>query len=263
MAYQTILLEEADGIATLTLNLPATLNALTPAMVREVNEALDDLRDNGTARALLITGAGRAFSSGADLSGITAAPSDRPVDVGMLLEQSYNALIERMFALPIPIVTAVNGLAAGAGCSIALAGDIVYAARSSYLLLAFVNIGLVPDMGATWMIPRLAGRARASAMMMLGERIPAPQAEDWGLIYRAVEDAELTATARTAAAKFAKGPTRAYQLIRQGLKDCMEKSLSEALWIERVHQRDCSATADFAEGIEAFLNKRPAVFRGR
>jgi 2-(1,2-epoxy-1,2-dihydrophenyl)acetyl-CoA isomerase len=179
MSYETILLEEADGIATLTLNRPASLNAITMGMGAELNAALDDLRDKGTARVLLMTGAGRAFCSGFDLASVQS-PEAHTIDAGAFLESTLNPLVERLFALPIPVVTAINGLAAGAGCSIALCGDIVFAARSSYLLLAFVNIGLVPDMGATWIVPRLAGRARAQAMMMLGERIPAEQAESWG-----------------------------------------------------------------------------------
>jgi 2-(1,2-epoxy-1,2-dihydrophenyl)acetyl-CoA isomerase len=264
MSHTTISLDEADGIATLTLNRPTALNALTPDMVCELNMALDDLRDKGTARVLLMTGAGRAFCSGADLSGVEpAGPPGRPIDAGSMLEVSHNPLIERLFALPIPVVTAINGLAAGGGCSVAIAGDIVFAARSSYLLLAFVNIGLVPDMGATWLLPRLAGRARASAMMLLGERISAAQALEWGLVYKVVDDAELMGVARATAAKLARGPTRSYQLIRQGLRQSLEKPLSDTLWLERVNQRKAGATEDFIEGVKAFLGKRAAVFKGR
>lgn len=263
MKFETIILDEADQIATITLNRPQALNALTPLMVKELNQALDYLRDESKARALIMTGAGRAFCSGADLESVDISNPEAPGDAGLYLEMSYNPLIERLFALPIPVVTAMNGLAAGAGCSLALSGDIIYAARSSYVLLAFVNIGLVPDMGATWILPRLAGRARAQAMMMLGERVPAEQAEDWGLIYKAVDDGDVQSVARMTARKFAQGPTQAYRLIREGVRACLEQGLSQALWTERSHQRLASSTHDFAEGVRAFLDKRPAKFEGR
>lgn len=267
MAYEHILLDEADGVATLTINRPAQLNALHVGVIGELIDAVDRVRDGGTARALLLTGAGRGFSSGADLAGGGAGGAARgsggPVDAGKVLETHFNPLLERLFALPLPFVTAVNGPAAGAGCSYALAGDIVIAARSAYFLQAFVNIGLVPDVGSTWLLPRLAGRARAQAMMMLGERISAEQALDWGLVYQVVDDATLMDTARTLAARLAKGPTRAYALIRQGIRQCMDKPLTDALMVERSNQLAAGRTADFGEGVAAFLQKRPAVFTGR
>jgi 2-(1,2-epoxy-1,2-dihydrophenyl)acetyl-CoA isomerase len=224
-------------------------------------DAVDRVRDEGSARALLLTGAGRGFSSGADLAGVAASGSG-PLDVGKILESHFNPLLERLFALPVPFVTAVNGPAAGAGCSFALAGDIVIAGRSAYFLQAFINIGLVPDVGATWLLPRLAGRARAQAMMMLGERIPAQTALDWGMIYQVVDDTELLPTAQALAARLAKGPTRAYALIRQGLRDCLDKPLTEALMVERRNQRLAGRSTDFVEGVSAFLQKRPAEFTG-
>jgi 2-(1,2-epoxy-1,2-dihydrophenyl)acetyl-CoA isomerase len=263
MAYAHILFEEADGVASLTLNRPAQLNAMNTAMVGEMIHALDRVRDEGASRCLLLTGAGRAFSSGADLAGGELSAGDGLPDTGAVLESHFNPLLERLMALPVPVVCAVNGAAAGAGCSIALAGDIVLAGRSAYLLQAFINIGLVPDVGATWMLPRLAGKARATAMMMLGERIKAEQAADWGLIYKMVEDEALAQEARALAQKLAAGPTRAHALIRQGIRACLDTSLAEALRMERAHQREAGRTADFSEGVQAFLEKRPARFMGK
>jgi 2-(1,2-epoxy-1,2-dihydrophenyl)acetyl-CoA isomerase len=160
------------------------------------------------------------------------------------------------------VITAINGLAAGAGCSYALAGDIVVAAKSAYFLQAFVNIGLVPDVGSTWLLPRLVGKARAQAMMMLGEKIPAETAVEWGMIYKAVDDADLAATVSAIAQKMAKGPTLSYRLIRQGIRDSLDKTLTEALMVERRNQLHAGRSADFAEGVTAFLQKRPAAFKG-
>lgn len=265
MAYDTIRFDEAGGVATLTLDRPAALNALTTALVEELIDAVDRVRDAGTARCLLLTGAGRAFCSGADLAtgGATGtAASGRP-DAGHRLETHFNPLLERLFALPVPFVTAVNGPAAGAGASLALAGDIIVAGESAYFLQAFVNIGLVPDVGATWLLPRLAGRARAQGMMMLGEKVPAATALDWGMIWQVVPDVELMATAHALAARLAAGPTRTYGLIRQGIRAGMDASLTEALATERRNQRLAGRTADFAEGVGAFLQKRPAAFTGK
>lgn len=264
MAYEHILLEETDGVATLTINRPQMLNALHVGVIAEMIDAVDRLRDEGSARVLLMTGAGRGFSSGADLAGggAGAERGSGPVDAGKVLETHFNPLLERLFALPIPFITAVNGPAAGAGCSYALAGDIVVAARSAYFLQAFVNIGLVPDVGSTWLLPRLAGKARAQAMMMLGERIPAETAEAWGMIWKCVDDDQLMPAAREIAAKLAKGPTRAYALIRQGIRDCLDTTLTEALMAERRNQRIAGRTGDFAEGVSAFLQKRSAEFKG-
>ena len=267
MAYEHILFTEADGVATLTINRPERMNALHVGVIAEMIHAVDRVRDEGTARVLVMTGTGRAFCSGADLAGGGAGGgserSSGPPDAGKVLETHFNPLLERLFALPVPFITAVNGAAAGAGCSYALAGDIVVAAKSAYFLQAFVNIGLVPDVGSTWMLPRLAGKARAQAMMMLGERISAETAVEWGMIYKAVDDAELASTVAAIAAKMAKGPTRAYTLIRQGLRDSLDKTLTEALMVERRNQLQAGRSADFAEGVTAFLQKRPAAFSGK
>lgn len=264
--FEHILWSEADGVATLTINRPDKLNSLHPGVIAEMIRAVDQIRDGTcSARCLLLTGAGRGFSSGADLSGGGAGGSrgSGPVDAGAVLETHFNVLLERLFALPVPFVTAVNGPAAGAGCSYALAGDIIVAAKSAYFLQAFVNIGLVPDVGSTWMLPRMVGRARATRMMMLGERIPAEQAFEWGLVSEVVDDAELMSRATEIARKLAKGPTRALALIRTGIRACMDTTLTEALMVERRNQLEAGRTADFAEGVMAFLQKRPANFQGR
>ncbi len=270
MAYEHILFDETDGIATLTINRPERMNALHVGVIAEMIHAVDRIRDEGSARVLLMTGTGRAFCSGADLAGGGAGggASDSklpagPVDAGKVLETHFNPLLERLFALPVPFITAINGAAAGAGCSYALAGDIVIAGKSAYFLQAFVNIGLVPDVGSTWMLPRLIGKARAQAMMMLGERVPAETALDWGMVYKVVDDAELMAEARAIAAKLAAGPTRSYALIRAGIRDSLDMTLTEALMVERRNQMQAGRSADFAEGVTAFLQKRPTAFTGK
>ena len=257
MAFQHIRLEQGeDAVATLTLDRPKSLNALNAAMVEELREAVESLSGSG-ARCLLILGEGRGFSSGADLAG-----GGLPDDVGASLEHHFNPLIEALFACPMPVVAAVNGPCAGAGCSLALAADIVIAARSAYFLQAFINIGLIPDAGATWLLPRLAGRARAMEMMMLGERVPAEQAEQWGLISRMVEDDALLDEARALAARLAAGPTRSYGLLRRLARDAEQSSLTEALAAERIAQRDAGRTKDFQRGVMAFLAKTEPRFEG-
>jgi 2-(1,2-epoxy-1,2-dihydrophenyl)acetyl-CoA isomerase len=260
--YEFIRLEKSEGIARLTLARPDQLNALSRPLLGEMIAALDEVRDGGDVRVLVLAGEGKGFSSGADLSSGGSPAGSAGFDAGLVLEQYYNPLMERMYALPVPIVAAVHGAAAGAGCMIALASDIVIAARSAFFLQAFVNAGLVPDAGSMWLLPRLVGRARAQAMMMLAERIPAEKALEWGMIYDVVDDAELQARTDAIAAKLAKGPTRAYALIRQGVREALELPLSDALAIERRAQREAGNSADFLEGIAAFREKRRPAFRG-
>ncbi|MGQ0659501.1 enoyl-CoA hydratase-related protein [Sphingosinicella sp.] len=259
MDFRYVRLEQGeDGVATLTLDRPKSLNALNGAMVDELRAAVESLSDSG-ARCLLMTGEGLGFSSGADLT----SGGGLPDDVGASLEAHFNPLIEALFACPMPVIAAVNGPCAGAGCSLALAADIVIAGRSAYFLQAFINIGLIPDAGATWLLPRLAGRARAMEMMMLGERVPAEQAEQWGMISRMVEDDRLLDEAKTLATKLAAGPTAAYGSLRRLARDAEQSSLTEALAAERIAQRDAGRTDDFKAGVMAFLQKQPPRFTGR
>jgi 2-(1,2-epoxy-1,2-dihydrophenyl)acetyl-CoA isomerase len=259
MDFSTIRLDLSPAaVATITLNRPDSLNALSAAMLDEMRAAIGALQGQG-ARCLLLTGAGRGFSSGADL----ASNGGLPEDVGAALEAHFNPLIEALFALPIPVVAAINGPCAGAGCSIALAADIVIAARSAYFLQAFINIGLIPDAGATWLLPRLAGRARAMEMMMLGERIGAEQAQAWGLISRVVDDDALETEAVAMATRLAQGPTIAYGLLRGLARTAEQSSLTDALAAERIAQRDAGRTEDFKQAVFAFLQKRQPKFDGR
>ena len=259
MAYEHIRLEQSPAaVATITIARPDRLNALSGQTVDELRAAVEEAGRSG-ARCLLLTGEGRGFSSGADL----ASGGGLPEDVGASLEKHFNPLLEAIFALPIPVVAAVNGPCAGAGCSLALAADIVIAARSAYFLQAFVNIGLIPDAGATWLLPRLAGRARAMEMMMLGERITAEKALEWGMISRVVEDEALASEAMALAARLAQGPTVALGLIRKLACEASHLPLSEALAAERIAQRDAGRSEDFRSGVAAFLGKTQALFRGR
>ena len=244
------------AVATFTLARPDKLNALNAELLDELRAAVDDV-GRSDARCLLITGEGRGFSSGADLG---ASISD---DLGAEIERRYNPLIEALAALPIPIVAAVNGVCAGAGCSLALAADIVIAARSAYFVFAFVNIGLIPDAGATWLLPRLIGRARALELMLLGEPVYAEEAQQWGLIARMVEDEFLAEEAMAMAVRLAQGPTKALGLVRKLARNADRLSLGEALQAERDAQREAGRSEDFRAAVAAFLEKRQPQFRGR
>lgn len=258
MGYEHVRLETgAAGVATLTIARPDRLNALSGQTVDELRAAVEETGRSG-ARCLLLTGEGRGFSSGADL----ASGGGLPEDAGAALEKHFNPLVEALFALPIPVVAAVNGPAAGAGCSLALAADIVIAARSAYFLQAFVNIGLIPDAGATWLLPRLVGRARATEMMMLGERVSAEQALEWGMISRVVDDEALQAEGVALATRLAQGPTVALGLIRRLARDAEQLPLGEALAAERAAQRTAGETQDFNAAVMAFLQKLKPRFNG-
>jgi 2-(1,2-epoxy-1,2-dihydrophenyl)acetyl-CoA isomerase len=253
---------EMDGeVAIVRLNRPERLNAVTPAMLDLIAASLRRAVDEG-ARAVLVTGEGRAFCSGADLAASTDGSISQD-DLGDALRQHYNPMTETFASLPIPVVTAINGAAAGAGVSIALSGDIVVAAESSYLLLAFANIGLVPDAGATWLVAKGAGRAKALEMALLGERLRAADALSAGLVMCVVEDAALFDAALAMARKVASMPTIALGLIRKQVAGALTGTLSETLETEAVHQRLASDTEDFREGVAAFLQKRKAQFAGK
>jgi 2-(1,2-epoxy-1,2-dihydrophenyl)acetyl-CoA isomerase len=251
-----------DGaVARIAMSDPATLNAADPLMVGELTEAFT--RAASQARCALLTGEGRGFCSGANLAANDRVVDDSGrIDVGDRLEKHYNPFVLMLRDLPIPIVAAVNGPAAGIGVSFALHCDFVFAAESAYFLLAFRRIGLVPDGGATFLLPRLVGKARALELMLLGEKLPAAQAEAWGLIHRCVLDAELMNAAMERAQMLANGPTRALGLIRKLAWSSFDNDLDEQLRAEREAQRQAGHSRDFIEGVTAFLQKRPANFSG-
>jgi 2-(1,2-epoxy-1,2-dihydrophenyl)acetyl-CoA isomerase len=263
MTFETITLAIADQVATLTLNRPERLNAFNNKMLEELRAALDQIRAPGAARCLVITGAGRGFCAGADLSAVPPPSDGSEIDAGETLEKNYNPMILALRALEMPLVAAVNGPCAGAGMSLALACDIVVAARSASFLQAFCNIGLVPDAGSTYFLPRLVGRGRAAGLALLGEKIPAETALEWGMIWKVVDDEALMAEAGAIAKKLANGPTKGLSLIRQALDKSWSNDLATQLDVERNAQRIAGRTQDFAEGVAAFLQKRPARFQGR
>lgn len=259
MSEETVIYSLENSVATITLNRPDRLNAVTPEMLTLLRNSLWRAADEG-ARAVLLTGEGRGFCSGAELSGRAGGQS---YDLGASIELGYNPLAEALSKLPIPIVTAVNGPAAGAGAGIALGGDIVVMAKSAYLLLAFSNIGLVPDCGATWLVAKSAGRAKALEMALLGDKMSAQEAKDAGLVARVVDDEDLMATAREIAARLANKPTLALGMIRAQVKAALNSTLSETLSVEATHQRRAGHSEDFREGVAAFLQKRPPEFKGK
>lgn len=261
MSYETIIAERDGPLLTITLNRPDRLNAMPPAMADEIGAALYDL---GDARAVLITGAGKGFCSGADLAARGEA-SALAAKGGShrALQNHYNPMVSHVMRLPVPVICAVNGPAAGVGCSLALAADFTIASKSAYFLQAFVNIGLVPDGGSTWLLARAIGRARATRMMMLGEKIGASQAEEWGLIYQAVEAEDLMGEARALALKLANGPTLAYATMKKNIALALDGALPEVLVAEAEGQRIAGASEDAMEGGMAFLQKRKAEFKGR
>jgi len=258
--FDDISLTIEDGLATITLKRPERLNALSTNLKRELLEAVRQVgRPRSGVRCLMIRGEGRAFSAGADLAeGGLGAGSDP----GANLMDTYQALFTELAALPVPIITAVNGLAAGAGMSLALAGDIVIASKSAYFLQAFVNIGLVPDAGSTFVLPRLIGNARARAMMMLGEKIPAETAHEWGMIYAVADDETFAEEATVLANKLAKGPTIALSEIRQLVAASADNGFAAQFQAEAMAQRKAGQTHDCVEGVSAFLQKREANFKG-
>jgi len=263
MTYEQIRFHIADGIARITLNRPERLNSFTAQMHAELSDALAQLADGGDARVLLLTGEGRGFCAGQDLSDRAVAPDAAPVDLGASIEQNYRPLVLALRALPLPVVCAVNGVAAGAGANIALACDIVIAARSASFIQAFCRIGLVPDSGGTFFLPRLVGNARAMGLALLGDKLAAEDAAAWGLIWKCVDDAELATTVDALLAQLAHAPTGGLAAIKRALHASAGNTLEQQLDLERDLQRALGNSADYREGVAAFLDKRPPRFTGR
>lgn len=262
MTYRTIHFDLSDDVATITLNRPDRMNALTPLVFEEASTAIDQALGDG-ARALMLTGEGRAFCSGADLLPDQYGYAGLPEDLGELLDSHYNPFVRKLAALDIPVVSAINGPAVGAGMGLALTADITVMARSAYLLLAFVNIGLAPDAGVTWLIAKGAGRAQAMEMALLGERISAEDAKTIGLINRVVDDAAVQEEARALALRLARGPTAAIGVIRKQVAAALNQTLDETLHTERHNQSKLGRSEDFHEAVTAFGEKRKPIFKGR
>lgn len=258
MDYQTITTEITDGLGVLTLNRPDKMNSLTGQMRAEINHAMRDMA--GSSRVIVLTGAGRAFCTGQDLGDATDATQ---IDLERTLRDEYAPMLEAIYDCPVPTIAAVNGPAAGAGANLALAADVVIATESAYFLQAFARIGLLPDAGGTWFMPRQMGLAKAMGAALFADKISARQADDWGLIWEAVADDAFDAHWRARAAHLAAGPTSAYAAIKQAIRGSFGKSLPDQLETEAHLQGECGNSRDFREGVLAFMEKRPASFEGR
>jgi len=260
-----VLQAQADGIATLTLNLPAKLNPIARELQLELRDALDRVRDDRTVRAVILTGAGKAFCVGADLSAMAPGGGESlGAQTAGWMQSLSHPLIEALRTLPVPVVAAVNGAAAGAGVGLALAADVTIAARSAYFYLPFLpRLGIVPDLGCTWAIPRRAGRARAMGMALLDERVSAERAVQWGLIWALADDDQLPAEARAIAQRLARLPAHAVAEARAAFEASERHTLAEQLHYESERQRELIDRPAFREGVNAFLQKRPPVFEPR
>ena len=258
----TLLIATHGAVRVLTLNRPAALNSFTAEMHGRLMAALEDAAADASVRALVLTGAGRGFCAGQDLTDPAMAGQGVP-DVGAVIEQRYRPLSERLFSMPVPTIAAVNGVAAGAGANVAIGCDIVFAARSASFIQAFSKIGLIPDAGGSWLLPRLVGRARALALAMTGDKLPAEEAERIGLIWRCVDDAALMDTALAMAQRLAAMPSRALAATRRVIDAGSRSSLAEAVTLEARTQGELGRAPDFAEGVAAFLGKRAAKFQDR
>ena len=261
MDFETIRLEIGAGVARLTLNRPDRLNSFTVQMHDEVSRGLEAVTKS-QARVLVLTGAGRGFCAGQDLGDRAVAPGSEGLDLGESLEKRYNPLIRRLTSLEMPVICAVNGVAAGAGANIALACDIVIAAKSAKFIQSFANIGLIPDSGGTWILPRLAGQARAMGLALTGEPLSAERAEAWGIIWKCVDDDLLQAEVDTLAAKFAAAPTRGLAETKKLIRESGARALNDQLERERDGQRMLGRTNDYKEGVSAFMEKRTPKFTG-
>ena len=260
MAYETILFELEGGVARLTLNRPDRLNSFTVRMHEEVADALHKAEQ---ARCLVLTGAGRGFCAGQDLGDRAVAPGGEAVDLGESVERYWNPLVTRLTSLPFPVIARVNGVAAGAGANIALACDIVIAARSATFIQSFAAIGLIPDSGGTWVLPRLVGQARALGLALTGEPLPAGTAAEWGLIWKAVEDEKLDEEVDALAAKFAVGAPRGLAAIKRMIRESWGQTLPQELERQRDMMRELGFSEDYREGVAAFMEKRKPNFTGR
>jgi len=263
MAYELISLSLEDGVATLTLNRPEVLNSFNRSMAMELQDALGAVASNPDVRAVLLTGSGRAFSAGQDLKEAMAPDGDPLPDLGDIVRESYNPLIRLIRSMEKPVVCAVNGVAAGAGANLALACDILLAAEDTAFVQGFSRIGLIPDTGGTWFLPRIVGFHRAAAMMMLGDRITAGKARELGMVYEVVPGPDLLERARALARTLASQPTRGLGLTKRALNRSYQHGLEDQLQLEEDLQREAGGTEDYREGVAAFLEKREPTFRGR
>jgi len=259
----SVLVSLESGVLQVTLNRPEKLNALNPEMHQLLRRALERALDEAEVRVVLLTGAGRGFCAGQDLSERDVSPGAAPIDLSVSLGSHYNPLVRRLRELPKPVVCAVNGVAAGAGANLALACDIVLAARSAAFIQSFSRIGLVPDSGGTWFLPRLVGSARAMGLALLGEKLGAEQAAEWGLIWKVFDDAKLMDEALQLAKALSEGPTKGYGLIKRAMHASCDNSLEAQLDLERDLQRDAGHSADYREGVSAFKEKRAPRFKGK
>lgn len=263
MVEAFILSTVEQGVMTITLNRPDRLNSFNDLMHQQLAECLTQAERDDSVRCLLITGAGGGFCAGQDLNDRNVDPSGPAPDLGLSVERFYNPLVRRLAALPKPVIAAVNGVAAGAGATLALGCDMVLAARSASFVMAFSRLGLVPDCGGSWFLPRVAGRARAMGLALLGEKLSAEQAAQWGMIWQLVEDAELADTSLQLARHLAAQPTFGLGLIKQALLAAETNGLDAQLDLERDYQRMAGRSADYREGVSAFLAKRPPQFSGK
>jgi len=263
MGDATILFERSAGIARLTLNRPERLNSFTVQMHADVRDALEAVKADPACRVLILTGAGRGFCAGQDLADRAVSPGGDAPNLGESIERHYKPLVLALRALPMPVIAAVNGVAAGAGANLALACDIVIATRSASFIQSFCKVGLLPDSGGTWFLPRLIGTARAIGLAFLGEKLSAEQAADWGLIWKCVADVDFAAAVDELAQRLAVAPTGALARMKQALYSSGERGLAAQLDVERDGQRELGYTRDYAEGVAAFLEKRSPHFTGR